>query len=396
MTQFTNNKVLELTKKCRVKPNKLLGQNFLRDKNVLNKIIAAANLTKDDLALEVGPGLGVLTRALARQAGRVVAVEKDKALVKILKEKFRAIPNVKIVEGDVLKINIPNILRCHSKFREESRGCEATRATEQSDSSPTVQNDNRSDYKIVANIPYYLTSRLIRLFLESANPPLLMVLMLQKEVAERICAQPPQMSLLAVSVQFYADAKIIASVSKKSFWPQPKVDSAIIRITPRPKINNACHPDPAVAGKGSPRLGRGRAFARDSSSRQGGTQNDKIKGIKPQSPAAAGDSKKEYPNRSPAFAGRGIFHNTLVFCLRSDDMPAGASSSLVKIENEHFFRVVKAGFSQPRKQLINNLSQGLKIDRAQIDAVLKKIGLKPEQRAETLSVEDWVKLAKLV
>ncbi len=215
-------------KKCpinnAIKPNKLLGQHFLRDKNVLDKIIGAANLTKNDTVLEIGPGLGVLTKELAKYAGQVVAVEKDKTLAELLIKQLadEKIDNVKIVAGDILKFPISNF-----QFPNKSQ----------------ITNPKSNSYKVVANIPYYLTSHLIRLLLESPDPPQDIVLLIQKEVAKRICAKPPEMSLLAVSVQFYATAKIIASVSRKSFRPQPKVDSAIIKMTPRGNPNIRIYPN---------------------------------------------------------------------------------------------------------------------------------------------------------
>ena len=312
----------------KLKPNKLLGQNFLRDKNVLRQIIAAANLTKDDTVLEVGPGEGVLTEGLARQAGRVIAVEKDKSLAARLKEKFKDTENVEIVEGDILKL-LPSV--CHSR-----KGGNPVRDKLQQESRAWIPGQTRDDksfflikYKVVANIPYYLTSHLIRLLLESNNPPQDIILMIQKEVAQRICACPPKMSLLAVSVQFYAQPKIIASVSKNSFWPKPKVDSAIIQITP----HSISHPE--------------------------------------RSEGSLIDSSPEFIPHSDA----------------------GAQND--KINNERFFSVLRAGFSHPRKQLLNNLSAGLKIPRDKINETLRAAGLKPNQRAETLSVADWIKITDL-
>ncbi len=297
-----------LIQKYDLKPNKLLGQNFLIDQNVLKKIIAAAQLTKDDLVLEVGPGLGILTEALAREAGRVVAIEKDKKMAGIVRNVLndRNARNVEIIEGDILKFPISNF-----QFPNKSQ----------------IQNSKKQKYKLVANIPYYLTGRVIRKFLESGNPPSEMILMIQKEVAQRICATPPRlrqaclptrqgfggqakMSLLAVSVQFYSKPKIVSFVSKNSFWPAPKVDSAILEIS---------------------------------------------------------------QNRNGV---RYLFSRYLTPFL--------------------FFKVVRAGFLHPRKQLINNLTQGLKLDREQIAQALKKIGLTAEQRAETLNVEDWKKLTELL
>jgi 16S rRNA (adenine1518-N6/adenine1519-N6)-dimethyltransferase len=295
------NDLKTILKKYDLKPNKLLGQNFLIDRAVLEKIIGAADLSKKDTVLEVGPGLGILTEELAKRAGEVIAVEKDKRLVSFLQKRFDRVKNIDILQGDAMKFNSPQPPL-------KLRGGEG----------------ELYHYKLVANIPYYLTSHLIRKFLEAKNPPREMILMVQKEVAQRICANPPEMSLLAVSVQFYAEPKIMSFVSKKSFWPRPKVDSAIIKITPR----------------NLPPLQRG----------------------------IEGDLK------------------TITKILPNPPLP--------KEGTEHFFRIVHAGFSHPRKQLINNLNSDLKIDRAKIAAALKKIGLAPEQRAETLSVEDWIKLTK--
>lgn len=167
------------------------------------------------------------------------------------------------------------------------------------------------NYKVVANLPFYVVSPIMRKFLESDNPPKEMILGVQKEVGQRICATPPEMSLLAVSVQFYAEPKIISYISKKSFWPQPKVDSVIIKI----KLN---------------------------------------------------------------------------LIQKTHDR-----SFFAQIENRDlFFKIVRAGFSQPRKQLINNLSQKLNLDRQKIEKWLFKNRIRPVQRAETLTIEDWLNLSK--
>ena len=178
-------------------PSKTMGQNFLVHALTLTKIIEAADLGPSDTVLEVGPGLGTLTQALAQKAKKVIAVEKDRAMAEILKETLKDYKNVEIIQGNALNYSLQT-----------------------------------THYKLVANLPYYITSPVIRLFLEAKNPPTSMVLMVQKEVAQRICAKPPHMSILAVSVQFYAKAQIISYVSKECFWPKPKVDSAIIKITP--------------------------------------------------------------------------------------------------------------------------------------------------------------------
>ena len=194
---------------------KHLGQNFLTDKDVLKKIIDAADLKSSDIILEIGPGTGILTFELAKRVKQVIAVEKDKRMCEILENELnvRNVRNVKIINKDILKIE--DVARLY-----------VGRAT-----------SYIPNYKIVANIPYYLTSPLIRKFLEAENQPKLMILMVQKEVAQRICAKPPKMSLLSISVQFYAEAEIIAYVSKNSFYPIPKVDSAILKIEPRMNAN---------------------------------------------------------------------------------------------------------------------------------------------------------------
>jgi len=255
------------------KANKTLGQNFLTDKNVLQKIIEASEIKKTDTILEVGPGIGTLTQQLASRAGEVVAIEKDPAMCKILSETMAEFKNVTVVQDDILH-----------------------------NTKDLIHNTN---YKVVANIPYYLTSPLIRKFLElnpsAGGPPEFMVLMIQKEVAQRICAKPPKLNLLAVSVQFYAEPKIMSYVSKNSFFPAPKIDSAIIKITPKNIIE--------------------------------------------------------------------------------------------KNNSDLFFKVVKAGFSHPRKQLLGNLVGELKIKKETAQNWLLQNNIKPTQRAETLSVEQWVQLA---
>ncbi len=190
-----------------MRPKKWLGQHFLKNKTILEEMCRAAELSKKDAVLEVGPGRGELTEFLAARAGKVIAVEKDSGLIPLLRSKFKPHKNVKIIEGDILKIQ-------KSKIKN--------------------QND-KSKFKIVANLPYYLTSRFLRTFLEGKNKPKLMVLMVQYEVARRILAKPPGMNLLALAVQAYAKPKFIRKVSRGYFSPPPKVDSAIIKIS---KIKN--------------------------------------------------------------------------------------------------------------------------------------------------------------
>lgn len=177
-----------------------MGQHFLKNQNVAEKIEKAANISKNDIILEVGPGRGTLTELLIQRARHVIAVEKDKELVDFLSDKFKGRKNLSVINADILK------------FNPKSYKLKATR------------------YKVVANIPYYITSRFLRQFLESDNQPSLMVLMLQKEVAERIVAKNSKESLLSISVKAYSQPKIIAKVPAGNFFPRPKVDSAIIEI----------------------------------------------------------------------------------------------------------------------------------------------------------------------
>ena len=264
--------IKDLLNKHQLRPLKRFGQNFLIDKRALKKMLAAAELTSQDTVLEIGPGIGTLTQELAKKASKVIAIEKDRNMVDILKETLKDFKNIEIIQADIRKWN--------PKYK--------------------IQN---TKYKVVGNLPFYLTVSLVRKFLElpENSSPQVMVLGVQKEVGQRICAKPPHMSLLAVSVQFYATPEIISYVSKKSFWPQPKVDGAIIKIIPQP-----------------PLIG----------------------------------------------------------------------------DRDLFFKVVKAGFSQPRKQLINNLSKQLKIDRRKIQVWLLKNLVQPTQRAETLSIDDWLNLTR--
>ncbi len=263
----------KVIKKYGIRPSKRLGQNFLIDKKVLRKIIKAADLKADDVVLEIGPGIGSITKELAKRTKEVIAVEKDPKMTEALKESIKGAKNVKILTGDILG------------FRLSDLGLQT--------------------FKVVANIPYYLTSHLIRKLLEAENPPELMVLIIQKEVAQRICAKAPKMNLLAASVQFYAQPKIVSYISRNSFLPKPRVESAIIKIKPRP-------------------------------------------------------------------------------------LP----SPIPKSDLSKFFRILKAGFSQPRKQLLNSLSQGLNLDKETIRIWLLKNGIQPSQRPESLKIRDWINLTR--
>lgn len=263
-----------LLRKHGVSPQKRLGQHFLVDRSILRKILEAAGIQRDDIVLEIGPGIGMLTQGLAQRAKRVIAIEKDKKMAEILTETLGEYKNVEVILADVLKTQKRKV-----KLKTKT-------------------------YKIVANLPYYIVAPVIRMFLEAKSPPREMILMVQKEVAQRICAKPPKMNLLAVSVQFYAKPTIVRYVSKNSFWPRPKVESAIIKIT---------------------RIRKDR---------------------------------------------RGFSHG--------------------------FFRVVRAGFSHQRKQLINNLSRGLKMEKQSVNNLLLRCGVNPAKRAGDLRVSEWINIARMI
>jgi 16S rRNA (adenine1518-N6/adenine1519-N6)-dimethyltransferase len=190
-----------------LRPDPRLGQNFLVDETALEKIVEAAAISKEDTILEIGPGLGGLTSRLADQARRVVAVELDGRLIPILKQVLSRYSNVQLVHGDMLALNPAQLF-------------------------------DTSGYLVVANIPYYITSALIRHLLESASRPARLVLTVQREVAERICASPGDLSLLAISVQVYGQPQVQARIPAGAFYPAPKVDSSVVRVDlyPQPLV----------------------------------------------------------------------------------------------------------------------------------------------------------------
>ena len=263
-----------LLRRYQLHPKKSLGQNFLVDETALAKVVAAADLTPADTVLEVGPGVGSLTRHLAAAAGHVVAVELDESLLPALQEVLKPYPNVEIILGDFLHLP-PSTFHLPPSF------------------------------KVVANIPYNITSALLRQLLEMQPQPSLVTLTVQLEVAQRLCAQPGDLSLLAVSVQFYGAPSLVARIPAGAFYPRPEVDSAIVRLD--------VFPEPVVAVK----------------------------------------------------------------------------------DIGQFFQVVKAGFSQKRKQLRNALSGGLHLEAGQVDDWLAQAGIDSKRRAETLTLEEWGALARL-
>lgn len=264
-----------------VRPSKGLAQNFLVSEGVLDKIVAASELDPADVVLEVGPGLGLMTRRLAEAARAVVAIELDRRMIAILSDRLADLPNVHIVEADILAVEPAEVI--------------AERLGEGASGSP---------YKVVANLPYYITSAALRHLLESSRRPQSLTVMVQREVAQRIAAEPGAMSLLALSVQVYGRPEIVARVPAGAFYPPPKVDSAVVRV-------------------------------------------------------------------------------------RVYDEPVAPEAL-----RERLFRVARAGFEQKRKQLINSLSANLRLPREAVVEGLTRASIAPTARPQTLSVEDWLRLAE--
>ncbi len=197
--------IREICRLLEISPARSKGQNFLTNEKIYEDIVAAAEIDSEDTVLEIGPGLGFLTLKLAAKAKRVMAVELDDKLANYLQMGLAAasINNIEIYNEDILKFNLNKHL------------------------------PENNPYKVVANLPYNITSVFLRLFLSQAHQPESLILMLQKEVAQRIVVNAPDMNLLALSVQYYADPEIIREVKAGNFWPEPKVDSAIIKLTVR-------------------------------------------------------------------------------------------------------------------------------------------------------------------
>lgn len=191
-------------------PKKSLGQNFLVENGALEKVVNAAEIEPVDVVLEIGAGLGSLTRFLSVTARKVVAVELDSHLLPILETVLGSRGNVELVYGDILKLDPARLISV-------------------------------DQYLVVANIPYYITSAIFRHLLAAKRKPRRIVMTIQREVAQRICAEPGDMSLLALSVQVFGTAKIVAKISAGSFYPAPKVDSAVIRVDlyPEPLVEAA-------------------------------------------------------------------------------------------------------------------------------------------------------------
>jgi 16S rRNA (adenine1518-N6/adenine1519-N6)-dimethyltransferase len=189
----------ELLRRYGLRPDKRLGQNFLVEASALAKIISATGITFGETVLEIGPGLGAMTCELARRAGLVITVELDGRLMPPLEDMLAPYPNVRLIEGDILGLEVDQLI-----------------------DSPT--------YLVVANIPYYITSALIRHLLEARHQPDRMVLTVQREVSQRICSDQGKMNLLALSVQVYGKPEVKARLPAGAFYPAPKVDSAVVRV----------------------------------------------------------------------------------------------------------------------------------------------------------------------
>lgn len=272
-----------------IKLKKRLGQVFLKNRKYVEKIVSALDILPKELIIEIGPGSGILTEALLKTKARIISIEKDPFFCKLLEEKFKNYNNLHIIQADIRDILISKLQMQNSKNILNSK----------------IQLGG-SNYKLTGNIPYYLTSYLFRLLINLEKKPKLIVLMVQKEVALRIVAKPPKMNLLAALIQAFFKPEIVCYVSKNSFWPKPKVDSAIIKMTPlRPFYKN-------------------------------------------------------------------------------------------KKEKEKFIRMIKIGFSQPRKLFINNLFEVLQIKKEILESLLKKFNLQLNVRPQELSLNQWFSIWQTV
>ncbi|OJF95505.1 16S rRNA (adenine(1518)-N(6)/adenine(1519)-N(6))-dimethyltransferase RsmA [Alkalibacterium sp. 20] len=207
----TPNRTKEILQKYGFSVKKSLGQNFIIDTNILKKIVEAGEISKRTTVIEVGPGIGALTEQLARQAGKVIAVEIDERLLPVLADTLSPYPNIEIIHADILDVDLSDFYSSHLEDAEE--------------------------IVVVANLPYYITTPIILRFLESRLPIDRMVLMMQKEVASRLSAHPSTKAYgsLSIAVQYYMDAEVAFTVPKTVFMPQPNVDSAIIKLSKKEK-----------------------------------------------------------------------------------------------------------------------------------------------------------------
>ena len=200
-----------IMKKYKIKANKSLGQNFLISQNVVDKIVESSNITKEDLVIEIGPGLGTLTKELLEKAGKVICIELDKKMIKILNDRFSMYKNFELIHGDVLKARLNEII----KDEKEKNGFKKA--------------------KIVANLPYYITTPIVMKLLEDRLDLETITVMVQKEVADRLIATPGEKDTGAItySVYYYATSEAILEVPNDSFIPEPEVTSKVIKLTIR-------------------------------------------------------------------------------------------------------------------------------------------------------------------
>src|SRR3989338_4907473 len=215
-----------LCAKYGIRPSKDRGQNFVIEPRAIERMVEAADISPEDFVVEIGPGFGVLTTALAKRAKKVLAVEVDGKLAQALKDSplFRRTV-LELVQGDVLKMSNEELVKTVARdFMSRPGGTQGA----------PLHEAKTLPYKVVSNLPYSITSKVLRKFTEFDPKPTIMVLMVQKEVAERVCARPGEMSILSVAVQYYAKPEIIAYVARDAFWPEPEVESAILRITITP------------------------------------------------------------------------------------------------------------------------------------------------------------------
>jgi 16S rRNA (adenine1518-N6/adenine1519-N6)-dimethyltransferase len=218
-----------------IKPQKSLGQNFLLDSNILEEIVGLAEAKTSDTVLEIGAGTGSLTKELAKNASKVIAIEKDSKLCTILREQFKDYLNVEIVEGDIRNI-ISNFPACAPAFAKASVDKKASAGKQIQNSKFKIQ--NFQPYKLVANLPYYLSSFILRRFLEIEQKPEMIVLTLQKELVERICEKEGKMSIISIMVNLYGKPQLGPIITKDKFYPVPQVDSRVLIIKDIKKPEN--------------------------------------------------------------------------------------------------------------------------------------------------------------
>ncbi len=230
----TNSTTIELLKKYNFSIQKKYGQNFLIDDNILSGIVSAAEVTKDDIVLEIGPGLGALTGQLCRAAGQVIAVEVDKMLIPILGETMQDYDNFTLVNEDILKVDIEELIA--DVVRNKMTQSDAEKPEENINPGSTQDTDESVSeipkIKVVANLPYYITTPIIMELLEKKSCIKSITVMVQKEVAERMQEEPGSKSYgaLSLAVQYYSKPEYVMTVTRNCFLPRPDVDSAVIRL----------------------------------------------------------------------------------------------------------------------------------------------------------------------